>query len=256
MAAGPEAVVRGHRRAAALVIPAGRGFNGGKRGSVDCNRHTLSRGALLAVRLPRPQRQLVSPRGKAGRVHGELSQLICDRPIKDLAVLYTGAWCSGASDNCVTRWPNECNIEGRDNLIAAAQRTNANCGRHHERVGSLISNAHRRRRNCRRRGDCVPGLHWRVPFARETGDKCSTGCCSKPEKHEGCSACPHGGHGTQPMAKSLARQHPKIMVHPSVSVIKSAHPDPCSLRTRRKLTKSAADAPGRDNQDGFNDFGS
>src|SRR6476646_590892 len=51
------------------------------------------------------------------------------------------------------------------------------------------------------------------------------------EKREGYSAYRYGGHGTQPLAKSLALQCPKIMVRRSVPVIKSAHPDPCCLRS-------------------------
>ena len=151
----------GHGAGAAAVTIHGSGP--GQSGSADCNRHTLSGCGLLAIRLLGPQRQLVVPRGKSGRVHGELSQLICDRLIKGFAVaqqFYSGAWSSSASDNSVTRWPDERNIERRYDLITAAQRTgrNAKCGRLHGRVGSLISNARCRRRN-RCRGDCVSGFH-------------------------------------------------------------------------------------------------
>ena len=179
---------------------------------MDCDRHTLSGYRLLAVRLPRPQRQLVVPRGKSGRGHDELSQLICDRSIMGLAVaqqFYSGAWRSRASDDRVTRSPNECNVEARHDLIAAVRRggRNGKCGCHRESVVSFISNARCRCRN-RRRGDCVSGFNWRLHFAREAGDKCRTTCCSKREKREGYSAYRYGGHGTQPVAKSLARQCP------------------------------------------------
>jgi hypothetical protein len=73
---------------------------------VDCDRHTLSGYRLLAVRLPRPQHQLVVPREKSGRDHDELSQLIRDRSIMGLVVaqqFYSGAWRSRASDDRVTR---------------------------------------------------------------------------------------------------------------------------------------------------------
>src|SRR4029077_4606198 len=126
-------------------------------------------------RLTRPQRQLIVPRGKPRRDHDEVSELICDRSIISLAVaqqFHSGAWRSGASDNCVTRWPNERKVEGRTGFHAAVRR------------------------------------NWRLPFAREAEDKCPTTCCSKREKREGYSAYRYGGHGTQPVAKSLARQCP------------------------------------------------
>jgi hypothetical protein len=56
-------------------------------------------------------------------------------------------------------------------------------------------------------------------------------CCSKREKRDGYSAYRHRGHGTRPGAKSVARQHPLKWVRRSVPVIKSAHSDPCSLRS-------------------------
>jgi hypothetical protein len=143
---------------------------------MDCDRHTLSGYRLVAVRLPRPQRQLVVPRGKSGRDHDELPQLICDRSIMGLAVaqqFYSGAWRSHASDDRVTRSPNECNVEDRHDLIAAVRRggRNGKCGCHRESVGSCISNARSRWRN---RCCCGSGFNWRLPFARETRDKCRT----------------------------------------------------------------------------------
>jgi hypothetical protein len=117
-----------------------------------------------------------------------VSELICDRSIMRLAVaqqFHSGAWRSRASDNCVTRWPNERNVEGRHDFIAAVRRA----GRNH----------------CGGRGS---GFNWRLLFAWEAEDKCRTTCCSKREKREGYSAYRYGGHGTQPVAKSLARQCP------------------------------------------------
>ena len=122
---------------------------------------------------------------------------------------YSGAWRSRASDDRVTRSPNECNVEDRHDLIAAVRRRgrNGKCGCHRESVGSCISNARCRWRN-RCRGGCGSGFNWRLPFAREARDKCRTTCCSKREKRDGYSAYRYGGHGRQPVAKSLARQHP------------------------------------------------
>jgi hypothetical protein len=117
-----------------------------------------------------------------------VSELICDRSIIRLAIaqqFHSGAWRCRASDNCVTRWPNERNVEGRHDFIAAVRRA----GRNH----------------CGGRGS---GFNWRLPFAREAEDKCRTTCRSKREKQEGYSAHRYGGHGTQPVAKSLARQCP------------------------------------------------
>jgi hypothetical protein len=202
--------------------------------SVDCDRHTLSGHRLLAVRLLRPQRQLVVPRGKSGRDHDELSQLICDRSIMGFAIaqqFYSGAWRSRASDDRVTRSPNECNVEDRHDLIAAIRRggRDGKCGCHRESVGSCISNARCRWRN---RCCCGSGFNWRLPFARETRDKCRTTCGSKREKRDGYSAYRYGGHGRQPVAKSLARQHPlKSMVRRIGAGNQAAHPDPCSLRS-------------------------
>jgi hypothetical protein len=121
---------------------------------------------------------------------------------------------SRASDDRVTRPPNDCNVEDRHDLIAAVRRRgrNGRCGCHRESVGSYISNARCRWRN-RCRGGCGSGFNWRLPFAREARDKCRTTCCSKREKRDGYSAYRYGGHGRQPVAKSLARQHPlKSMV--------------------------------------------
>ena len=200
------------RSSCSLAISGVMSARPGLSGSVDCDRHTLSGYRLLAVRLPRPQRQLVVPRGKSGRDHDELSQLICDRSIMGFAIaqqFYSGAWRSRASDDRVTRSPNECNVEDRHDLIAAVRRggRDGKCGCHRESVGSCISNARCRWRN-RCRGGCGSGFNWRLPFAREARDKCRTTCCSKREKRDGYSAYRCGGHGRQPVAKSLARQQP------------------------------------------------
>jgi hypothetical protein len=98
-------------------------------------------------------------------------ELICDRALIGLAVaqqFHSGARRSRASDNCVTRWPNERNVEGRHDFIAAVRRAGRNCGG---------------------RGS---GFTWRLLFAWEAGDKCRTTCCSKREKREGYSAYRYG----------------------------------------------------------------
>ena len=53
---------------------------------LDCDRHIPAGCRLLAVPLSGPQRQLIVPRRKPGRVHDELSELICNRSIKGLAI--------------------------------------------------------------------------------------------------------------------------------------------------------------------------
>ena len=181
---------------------------------------------MLAVRLSRPQRQLIVPRGKPGRDHDEASELICDRSIIRLAVaqqFHSGAWCSSASDNCVTRSPNERNVEGRHDFIAAVRRA----GRNH----------------CGGRGS---GFNWRLLFAWEAEDKCRTTCCSKREKREGYAAYRYGGHGTQPVAKSLARQCPLnhgAPISPGNQVGAPGSMLPAK-QPRDSLAKLAADALG------------
>ena len=68
-----------------------RGVRSDCRGGVGSdtyydNPHALFGRCLRAVRLSRPQRQLVIPRRKLGRDHDELSGLIRDRLVPSVAV--------------------------------------------------------------------------------------------------------------------------------------------------------------------------
>ena len=136
---------------------------------------------------------------------------------------HSSAWRSRASDNYVTRWPNERNVEGRHDFIAAVRRA----GRNH-------------------RGGCGFGFNWCLLFVREAEDKCRTTCRSKREKREGYSAYRYGGHGTQPVAKSLARQCPlKSWCADGSQVIKSAHPDHAACEaTPGKFGEVGGGCPG------------
>ena len=142
-----------------------------------------------------------------------MSGLICDRSIMELAVtqqFQRSAWRSRAGDNRVTGSPNEGNIEGRLNFIAAARRAwrcgKCDCG--FGRGRAFISNARCRRRN-RRRGGCRSGFNRLLaPYPWNAEDKCCNTCCNKRQRRHGYSAYRYGSHGTQPLAKSLARQCP------------------------------------------------
>ena len=123
---------------------------------------------------------------------------------------------------------------------------NGKCGCHRKSVGSCISNARCRWRN-RCRGGCGSGFNWRLPFAREARDKCRTTCCSNREKQDGYSAYRCGGHGRQPVAKSLARQHPpEINGAPNRSRQSSPRTRIHAARetTPRKFGDFGGDAPG------------
>jgi len=193
---------------------------------LEGDRHALLGCCLLAVRLRGPQRQLIVSRGKPGRDHNELSGLICDRSIKELAVAQQfqgSAWRSRAGDNRVTGSPNECNVDDRHDPIAAARRAgrNGKCGGRSGNAGAFISNARCRWGN-RRRGGCGSGFNrLPAPYVRDAeGKRCNT-CCNKRQRRHGYPAYRCGSHGARPLAKSLARQHPPKMTLPRfVPVIK------------------------------------
>jgi hypothetical protein len=161
-----------------------------------------------------------------------LSGLICNRSIMELAVaqqVHDRTWRSPAGNDRVTGWLNTGNVEDGHGLVDL-RRTGrySKCGPHG--VGfslcccewALISSARCRRRN-RRHGSCGSGLNRRLgPYVRDADDKCCTTCRNKPQRRHNYSAYRRGSHDTRPLAKSLARRHPRLILRRFVLVIKFA----------------------------------